>query len=328
MDKNNVLSMEETTRNAQMMASIVDNIETVMLGKRSVVEMTVMALICGGHVLIEDVPGVGKTTLVSSLAKSIDCGFNRIQFTPDIMPSDVTGFSIFNQKDREFEFRPGAVMSNLILADEINRASAKTQSSLLEAMEERQVTVDSNTYKLAEPFMVLATQNPLESYGTYPLPEAQIDRFLIKLSIGYPDMLQEMDMLELGNTGKQNIGPVVSGTDVNRMKADVARIHVSREVNQYAVEIVTATRNHSDLKLGSSPRGSLALYNLSKTYAMYQGRNYVLPDDIKFIAPYVLAHRISLTHDAKSSGKTGVDVLNSIMSSIAVPMDERVFSQP
>ena len=327
MDKNNVLSMEKTTRNAQMMASIVDNIETVMLGKRSVVEMTVMALICGGHVLIEDVPGVGKTTLVSSLAKSIDCGFNRIQFTPDIMPSDVTGFSIFNQKEREFEFRPGAVMSNLILADEINRASAKTQSSLLEAMEERQVTVDSNTYKLEEPFMVLATQNPLESYGTYPLPEAQIDRFLIKLSIGYPDILQEMDMLELGNSGKQSIRPVVSGADVNRMKEDVARIHVSREVNQYVVEIVTATRNHSDLKLGSSPRGSLALYNLSRTYAMYNGRNYVLPDDVKFIAPYALAHRITLTHDAKSGGKTPVDVLRNIINSIAVPMDERVFSQ-
>lgn len=319
----NYLTMEEAQRNAELMSRIMDNIETVMLGKRNAVEMAVMALVCGGHVLIEDVPGVGKTTLVSSLAKSIDCAFNRIQFTPDIMPSDVTGFSIFNQKDREFEFRPGAVMSHLILADEINRASAKTQSSLLEAMEERQVTVDSNTYKLQEPFMVLATQNPLESYGTYPLPEAQIDRFLVKLSIGYPQMTQEMEMLSMGEKGKQQISPVVSGEDVIRLKEDVKRVYVSSVINQYVVEIVTATRNHSELKLGSSPRGSIALYNLSRTYAMYHGRNYVLPDDVKYLAPFVLAHRISLTHDAKSSGRTPQDVLDSILGSIAIPIEER-----
>ena len=320
--ENNYLTMEEAKNNSQLMSKIMDNVETVMLGKRQAVEMAVLALVCGGHILIEDGPGVGKTTLVSALAKSIDCDFNRIQFTPDIMPSDVTGFSIFNQKDREFEFRPGAVMSNLILADEINRASAKTQSSLLEAMEERQVTVDSNTYKLEEPFMVMATQNPLESYGTYPLPEAQIDRFLIKLSIGYPQMTQEMEMLVLGDEGKKKIRPVVTGTDVNQLKDDVKRIYVSPVVNQYVVEIVTATRNHSELKLGSSPRGSLALFNLSRTYAMYKGRNYVLPDDVKFLVPYVLGHRISLTHDAKSNGKSAKDVLDAIVGSIAIPIEE------
>lgn len=323
--ENNLLTVEEAFKNAELMSRIIDNIENVMLGKRNVVELTVMAMICGGHVLIEDVPGVGKTTLVSALAKSIACDFNRIQFTPDIMPSDITGFSVFNQKEREFEFRPGAVMSNLILADEINRASAKTQSSLLEAMEERQVTVDSNTYKLEEPFMVLATQNPLESYGTYPLPEAQIDRFLIKLSIGYPQMTQEMDMLSLGDEGKKRIGAVVTGEDVIRIKEDAKRVHVSRSVNQYVVEIVSATRNHSALKLGSSPRGSLALYNMAKTYAMYKGRNYVLPDDIKQIAKYVLAHRITLTHDAKSNGRTPENIIADIIGSIAIPFEQDAF---
>ena len=324
--ENNYLTPEETKQNAEVMSMIMDNVETVMLGKRNAVEMAVLALVCGGHILIEDVPGVGKTTLVSALAKSIDCEFNRIQFTPDIMPSDVTGFSIFNQKEREFEFRPGAVMSHLILADEINRASAKTQSSLLEAMEERQVTVDSNTYKLEEPFMVMATQNPLESYGTYPLPEAQIDRFLIKLSIGYPQMNQEMDMLSLGDEGKKNITPVVNGDEVVRLKEDAKRIYVSPAINRYVVEIVTATRNHSELKLGSSPRGSIALFGLSRTYAMYQGRNYVLPDDVKHLVPYVLGHRISMTHDAKSGGKTPKDILDEIVGSIAIPIEERIVS--
>lgn len=316
------LTIEDAARNSQTMSAIMDNIETVMLGKRKVVELTVMTMICGGHILIEDVPGVGKTTLVSALAKSIDCGFNRIQFTPDIMPSDVTGFSIFNQKTREFEFRPGAVMSNMILADEINRASAKTQSSLLEAMEERQVTVDATTYHLEEPFMVLATQNPLESYGTYPLPEAQIDRFMIKLAIGYPEFKEEVKMVQLGSSAKKEIRPVVTGADVNRLKADAEEVYVSEKVAGYIVEIVDATRNFSDLQLGSSPRGCIALYGMSRSFAMYKGRNYVIPDDVKYLAPFVLSHRIALTHDAKVDGKTPDSIVKRIVDSIAVPVSE------
>lgn len=314
------LTVQETENNAEMMSKIMDNIETVMLGKRQAVELTVMALVCGGHILIEDVPGVGKTTLVSALAKSIDCRFNRIQFTPDVMPSDVTGFSIFNQKTREFEFRPGSVMSNLVLADEINRASAKTQSSLLEAMEERQVTVDAHTYRLEEPFMVLATQNPLESYGTYPLPEAQIDRFLIKMSIGYPDFEQEVAMIDLGDKGKKDISPVVTGTDVCRLKEDAERIYVSREVEQYIVEIVKATRSSADLSLGASPRGSISLQKMSRVYALYQGRNYVLPDDVKKMAEPILGHRITLHHDARAAGKTPGKIIGEIVEHIAVPV--------
>ena len=208
------LTKEQVNESSGVLNRIMDNIETVIIGKREAVELVVLAMVSNGHVLVEDVPGVGKTSLISALAKSIDCGFSRIQFTPDIMPSDVTGFSIFNQKDREFEFRPGAVMSNVILADEINRASAKTQSALLEVMEERQVTVDGNTYPMQEPFMVLATQNPLESYGTYPLPEAQIDRFLIKISIGYPSFEQEAKVVKIGKSAKKAIQPVVKGQDI------------------------------------------------------------------------------------------------------------------
>ena len=316
------LTREEAQRNARIMSGICDNIEIVMLGKRQVVELTVMALICGGHILLEDVPGVGKTTLVSALAKSIQCGFNRIQFTPDIMPSDVTGFSIFNQKTREFEFRPGAIMSNLVLADEINRASAKTQSSLLEAMEERHVTVDSKTYRLKEPFMVMATQNPLESYGTYPLPEAQIDRFLIKMAIGYPDFIEEVKMIHLGDRGKKAIRPVVTGGDVLKLRADAESVFVSVPVEKYIVEIVKATRNSADLSLGSSPRGSISLMKMCRVYAMYQGREYVLPDDVRYLAPFILGHRITRNHEAKAAGRTAEMIIAQILDSIAVPVGE------
>jgi MoxR-like ATPase len=298
---------------------IISNIETVIIGKREVVELVTIALLSGGHVLIEDVPGVGKTSLVSALAKSIQCGFNRIQFTPDVMPSDVTGFSIFNQKTREFEFKPGAVISNIVLADEINRASAKTQSSLLEAMEEKQVTVDAVTYKLPEPFMVLATQNPLESYGTYPLPEAQIDRFLIKTAIGYPSFDQEVKVVELGDKAKRAIVPVVNAEEVIALKKTAEEIHVSPEVTRYIVEIVAATRSHPDIRIGSSPRGSIALHSLARSYALMKDRNYVLPDDVKYLVPFALSHRIALTHEAKLAGKTEQDTLGRILGQIAVP---------
>lgn len=313
------LTKEELTVASKKINLIIDNIETVIIGKRNVVELVVLSMICGGHVLIEDVPGVGKTSLVSALAKSIACTFKRIQFTPDIMPSDVTGFSIFNQKTREFEFRPGAVISNIVLADEINRASAKTQASLLEVMEERQITVDSKTYKLKEPFMVLATQNPLESFGTYPLPEAQIDRFLIKLSIGYPSFSEEVKVVTLGKTAKNAIKAVASGQDVVALKDSAERIFIDEAVANYIVEIVAATRKHPEIQIGSSPRGSIALYGLCRAWAMYKGRNYVIPDDVKKLAPHVLCHRITLTHEARINKRTSQQIMGDILNSIIVP---------
>lgn len=313
------LTKEEIALNAQKINQIIDNIETVIIGKRSAVELVVLSLICGGHVLIEDVPGVGKTSLVSALAKSIACSFKRIQFTPDIMPSDVTGFSIFNQKTREFEFRPGAVISNIVLADEINRASAKTQASLLEVMEERQITVDARTYRLKEPFMVLATQNPLESFGTYPLPEAQIDRFLVKLSIGYPGFDEEVKVVSMGKKAKEAVKAVVSAQDVIQLKQASERVHIEPSVARYIVEIITATRNHPEIQIGSSPRGGIALYGICKAFALYKGRNYVIPDDVKLLAPYVICHRISLTHEAKLDKRTPQQVMESILNTIIVP---------
>ncbi len=298
---------------------IAANVSTVIIGKDEPVNLIVLALVARGHVLLEDLPGTGKTTLASTLAQSVDCDFKRIQFTPDVMPSDVSGFSIFNQKTQSFEFRPGGVMSNFVLADEINRASAKTQSALLEAMEERQVTVDATTYQLKEPFMVLATQNPIEQYGTYPLPEAQVDRFLIKLSMGYPDFDQEVEVLELGNRAKKALRPVLKASDVANLAAIADEVHVAKIVLRYIVEIVASTRSNPEIKIGSSPRGGIALLSLARAYALLQGRNYVLPDDVKYLAPFALCHRISLSHEAKVAGRSERDVLASIISSIAVP---------
>jgi MoxR-like ATPase len=301
-------------------ASIVGNIEAVIAGKHEAVELTVLCLIAGGHVLIEDIPGVGKTSLVSALAKSINCNFKRIQFTPDVMPSDVTGFSVYNQKSGEFEFRPGAAMSNIVLADEINRASAKTQSAMLEIMEERQVTVDANTYVMEQPFMVLATQNPIESLGTYQLPEAQIDRFMIKLSIGYPACEDEIKIVMQGERAKKAIGHVAEKVDVRALSDASGRVVCAKSVTEYIVRIIEATRNHSDIKLGSSPRGSIALYKLSRAYALSRGRNFVLPDDVKYLAPYVLGHRLILTHAAAVSKKSPAEIIKSIVKEIAVPV--------
>jgi MoxR-like ATPase len=320
MPQQGMLDQREVDAAKAGLDRVIENIETVIIGKHDVVSLVVLALIAKGHVLLEDLPGTGKTTLASTLARSIDCGFKRIQFTPDVMPSDVSGFSIFNQKTREFEFRPGGVMSNLVLADEINRASAKTQSALLEAMEERQVTVDSNTYRLEEPFMVIATQNPIEQFGTYPLPEAQVDRFLVKLSMGYPDFDQEVRVLELGDSGKRALKPVISAADVLAIRGAASRVHVSRPVFRYIVEIVASTRDNPEVQIGSSPRGGLALTALSRAYALFQGRSYVLPDDVKYLAPHVICHRITLAHDAKVQGRTERDVVNSIISGIAVPI--------
>lgn len=310
-----------------VMHRIADNVETVVFGKRPTIELVLMAMVARGHVLIEDVPGVGKTSLVRALAKSVECGFSRIQFTPDVLPSDVTGFSIFNQKTREFEFRPGGVMSNIVLADEINRASAKTQSALLEAMEERQVTVDGNTYRLDEPFLVLATQNPIEQAGTFPLPEAQIDRFLVKTSIGYPAFAQEMRIIDEGRASKQAIASVATGADVVAASRAADGVYVGPQVRSYIVQIVTATRNSAEIEIGSSPRGTIALADLARVRALYAGRSYVIPDDVKELACSVLCHRITLSSMAEIEGRTPEMVVGALLSGIAVPVSQQDVQQ-
>lgn len=310
----------EAQRAADAIERVVGNVETVIFGKREAVELVVMALLAQGHVLLEDLPGTGKTSLVSALAKSIDCQFSRIQFTPDVMPSDVTGFSVFNQKTGAFEFRSGAIMSNLVLADEINRASPKTQSALLEAMEERQVTVDGATHRLQEPFMVLATQNPIEQYGTYPLPEAQLDRFLIKLSMGYPLLEEEVDVVLGVKAAKASIRAVVSADDVIALRRMVERVVVSRPVARYAVQVAAATRTTRECVVGASPRGSLALISMARANALMRGRVYVMPDDIKYLAPYVLGHRLQLSHEARLAGLSPRDVVAMVLDSVAVPV--------
>ena len=306
--------------NAQdVLNGIVENIEKVIIGKRKTVELVVEAMASSGHVLIEDIPGVGKTSLVSALARSIDCGFKRIQFTPDTLPSDITGFSVFNPKTGEFEFRPGAIMSNFILADEINRTTPKTQASLLETMEEGQVTVDAKTYKLEQPFMVLATQNPIECLGTYPLPEAQIDRFLIRVSLGYPDLKQEEKIIAMGAAEKEALGPVAGAGEIAQVKREIAGVFVHEQVKEYIVRIVAATRAHPMVLLGASPRGSISLYNLSRAHAAYRGRNYVIPDDVKYLAPYVLAHRLILTHEAKIAKTPVEQIIDGILAKTPIP---------
>lgn len=313
------ISDELANRAADVLDHICSNVESVIFGKREAVELVVIALIAQGHVLLEDLPGTGKTSLVSALAKSIDCDFSRIQFTPDVMPSDVTGFSVYNQKTGEFEFRPGAIMSNLVLADEINRASPKTQSALLEAMEERQVTVDGATHKLKEPFMVLATQNPIEQFGTYPLPEAQLDRFIMKLSLGYPMLEQEVDVVLGVKEAKAKISPVVCAGDVVALCKVAEKVNVARPVARYAVQVAAATRTMRECIVGASPRGSLALIAASRANALMRGRSYVLPDDIKYLAPYILAHRIELSHEAKVAGTTPKDAIAICLDSVATP---------
>ena len=314
-----VLPEKDAKAAGEAISGIVSNIETVIKGKHDQVELVVLCLLAEGHVLIEDIPGVGKTSLVTALAKTVGCGYKRIQFTPDVMPSDVTGFSIYNQKSGEFEFRPGAAMSNIILADEIHRASAKTQSAMLEIMEERQVTADGATYRLERPFMVLATQNPIDSLGTYKLPDAQIDRFMIKISLGYPNFEDEMAVILSGRKAKAEISHTLDAQHVVDLIEQARRVCVDKTVAAYIVRIVEATRTNADIKLGASPRGSIALYCLSRAYALSRGRNFVLPDDVKLLAPYVLAHRIILTHGAKTEKKDPAQIIKTIVSQVVVP---------
>jgi MoxR-like ATPase len=303
---------------------VVENIEKVIVGKKDSVRLTVVGLLCQGHLLIEDVPGTGKTMLAKSLARSLGCSFNRIQFTPDMLPSDVTGVSIFNQKAQEFEFRPGPIMAQIVLTDEINRATPKTQAALLEAMEERQVTVDGITHRLPQPFMVLATQNPIEYEGTFPLPEAQMDRFLLRISLGYPAPHDEVHMMER----QQIVHPVdeltqvVDAEELLQAQADVKKVSVTQEVKKYIVDIVTDTRSHREVYLGASPRGSLAMLRGAQAVAAMLGRDYVVPDDVKSIAMSALAHRVIVGSAARIREVDSREIVEEILEQIPVPGGE------
>jgi len=305
----------------QLADKIVRNVEKVMVGKQEVVRLAVIALISQGHLLIEDAPGVGKTMLARSLAKSINCSFKRIQFAPDMLPGDITGVSVFNQKTGDFEFRPGPVMAQVVLADEINRATPKVQSALLEAMEERQVTVDGVTRKMPLPFHVLATQNPIEYEGTFPLPEAQLDRFLLRISIGYPSPEEEIAIIERQQYVHpiEQIEPVVDAADILSIQETVRHIYVDDLVKQYIVALVAATRGHPSLYLGSSPRGSLALFRTAQARALLNGRDYVLPDDVKALAGPALVHRTLLSSAGQTQGKDGHASIAEILETVPVP---------
>lgn len=300
------------------------NIRLVIKGKDEVVEKVVLCLLSGGHILLEDIPGTGKTTLAKTLSKSIDCAFHRVQFTPDLLPSDLTGINFYNQKESEFVFKPGAVFTNILLGDEINRATPRTQSSLLECMEERQVSVDGKTYPLEAPFLVIATQNPIEIQGTFPLPEAQLDRFLMKLSMGYPDRQNELQML----TGSaqvhplETIGPVLQREEILEAQKAVCGVHVSEAVKGYLLDIASATRNHDKIRLGVSPRGVLALMKASQAKAAVSGRDYVLPDDVKAICADVLAHRmICKGSNVLQNSQTAAEYVRQILLQVPAPIE-------
>jgi MoxR-like ATPase len=303
--------------------AIMANIEQVIEGKSATVRLALAVMLAEGHLLIEDVPGVGKTKLAKALARSIDCSVRRIQFTPDLLPSDVTGVSVYNQETRDFEFKPGAVFANLVVGDEINRASPKTQSALLECMEERQVTVDGTTYELQAPFMVIATQNPIEMEGTYPLPEAQRDRFTARIAMGYPDPRAELAMLN-GNAGVDplhGLRPVADAALVRRLIATVRDVHAADAVQQYAIALVTATREAPEIRLGASPRSTLQLIRTAKAVAALEGRDYVLPDDLQTLAVPVLAHRIIPTADAQLNRRTTDAIVAEIVHRLPLPHD-------
>ena len=313
--------MQQTDSAPANARAIVDNVSRVIVGKTSVIEQTLAALIAQGHVLVEDVPGVGKTMLAKSLAASLGCQFKRIQFTPDLLPSDITGVSIYNQSNREFEFRPGPVMAQVVLADEINRATPKTQSALLEAMEELQVSVDGATHHLEPPFIVLATQNPIEYEGTFPLPEAQLDRFLIRISLGYPDFAEELAVIERQEQTHpiEDLGPVASPEDVVRLQAAAREIYVDGTVREYIVGLAEATRSHDDVALGASPRASLGMFRMARAYALVQNRDYVVPDDIQSLAYGVIGHRIILSPAARMRRMQPREVIDRLLDSVPIP---------
>ncbi|HLG71923.1 MAG TPA: MoxR family ATPase [Chloroflexota bacterium] len=306
---------------AELASELIANVERVIVGKRDVVELTLVALLCQGHVLIEDVPGVGKTTLAKAFARSLGCSFKRIQFTPDLLPTDITGNSVFNQRTTEFDFRPGPVFAQMVLADEINRATPKTQSALLECMEERQVTVEGVPMRMPEPFLVLATQNPIEYEGTFVLPEAQLDRFLIRIKLGYPALRQEIDILEMQQVVHplEDLRQVIEAQELLWMEREVRNVYLDPSLREYIVRLVGATRTHPDVYLGASPRGSLALAKTSQALAAIQGRDYVTPDDIKMMAPVALSHRIIINPASRMKDFASEMVVDEALKSIPVP---------
>ena len=316
------LSTGLTTGVAESTARIKANMEKVLVGKGGVIELTLAAILSAGHILIEDVPGIGKTTLARALASSLDCNFKRIQFTPDLMPSDITGIHYYNQKNGEFEFRPGPIISQVVLADEINRATPRTQSALLEAMGERQLSVDGVTMPLPDPFMVLATQNPIELEGTFPLPEAQLDRFLLRLRLGYPMEAEEDAILTRFHTGNPlaDLEPVATVPEIVGFQETIREIHFEPVLRNYVVQLVQATRCHPDVELGASPRATMGLYRCSQALAAIRGREYVVPDDVKTLAPYTLAHRIILKSQARLRDRTSDSVVDDILSQVTVPV--------
>jgi MoxR-like ATPase len=308
---------------AEVSKRLRENIQKVIVGKDEIINLTLVSVLCEGHILLEDVPGIGKTTLARALAVSLGCTFRRIQFTPDLLPSDVTGLSWFNQKEQSFEFKPGPVMSQVVLADEINRATPRTQSALLEAMQERQVTVDGITRLLPRPFLVMATQNPVELEGTFPLPEAQIDRFLLRIAIGYPTQGEESAILERFKTADPfvELVPVTDPEEILRLQDARRLIRVETTVRDYIVAVARATRDHPEIELGASPRATLALYASSQAWAAIHDREFVLPDDVKFMAPYVLTHRLMISPQAQLRGRQPQELIADIVNAVPVPVE-------
>jgi MoxR-like ATPase len=314
----------DTSRFVELKSKIKDNINKVIVGKDKIIELLTVSLICSGHVLLEDVPGVGKTLLAKSFAKTLNCSFKRIQFTPDLLPSDLTGVNYYNQKSGDFQYRPGPIISQIVLADEINRATPRTQSSLLESMEERQVTVDGETRTLPEPFFVIATENPVESYGVFPLPEAQIDRFFMKIEMGYPLFDEECQILERFNDGNplNCLNSVVSQEEIIFAMRNFSNVFVNKEINEYIVKIIASTRDNKKIRLGVSPRGTIALRKACQAFAAISGRDYCIPDDVKYLSKYVLSHRIILKGESGLYNENPDSIIRSIIADIDVPMED------
>jgi MoxR-like ATPase len=308
---------------AEVARRLRENIQKVIVGKDAVIDQTLVAVLCEGHVLLEDVPGIGKTTLARALAVSLGCSFRRIQFTPDLLPSDVTGLNWFNQKEQAFEYRPGPIMSQVVLADEINRATPRTQSSLLEAMQERQVTVDGVTRPVPRPFLVMATQNPVELEGTFPLPEAQVDRFLLRIAIGYPSEAEENAILERFRLADPlpDLQAVTRAEEIMSLQGERRQVRVEESVRNYIVQVARATRTHNEIELGASPRATLSLYQSAQAWAAIQGREYVLPDDVKAMAPHVLTHRLMISPQAQLRGRQPEELVAAIVDTVPVPVE-------